>query len=339
MVTRYTKWHMYEAVLSEVLQAYGIRPRKIHAHQKGYRNEIWPVELADGTYINVTFFKREDESLRRIRRADAVSEYLADHGLPTRRRVDPRRLQLKNDRLTTLVGVYVYLPGTTIPWEAYTMNHIKLLGKAMSDMHALLAEMPDDTTLPSVYDEYAAILRRMKRYFHDPQVRAAMQQKLGVELDAERTDEFSRLLDDIRQQPDQQALHMDFVRGNILFGAPSTPELTLGAITLSGILDFEKTAFGHPVMDIARTLAFLLVDCKYKTPEKVHKYFLESGYKKRGAAKSFPDVTLLEESSTMFLLYDFYKFLRHNPYESLADNEHYVRTRDILHERNMVRYL
>lgn len=321
------------------MRAYGIQPLKIHAFQKGYRNEIWPVETSGSMFVNVTFFKREDGALARIRRADTVSEYLADHGMPTRRRFDARVLQLKSGQTTTLAGVYIYLPGTTIPWEAYTMNHIKLLGKAMSDMHALLSEIPGDAGLLSVYDEYTAILRRMKHYFNAPQVAAAVRKKLGLELNIECIDLFADLLEHARLQPGQQALHMDFVRGNILFGGPSTPEFTLGGVTLSGILDFEKTALGHPVMDIARTLAFLLVDCKYKASEKVYKYFLQSGYKKRGAAKDFPDSALLEKLTSMFLLYDFYKFLRHNPYESLEDNEHYVRTRDMLHERNMVRYL
>jgi aminoglycoside phosphotransferase (APT) family kinase protein len=113
---------------------------------------------------------------------------------------------------------------------------------------------------------------------------------------------------------------MDFVRGNILFSG----------FEITGILDFEKTALGHPIMDMARTLAFLLVDCKYKTEEKVNKYFVQSGYTKRGANKETindDDRGLLVE---MFLLYDLYKFLRHNPYESLYENEHYIRTKDIL---------
>jgi len=329
---------MYEPILEKVLAAYGIRPRKVHAFQKGYRNEIWPVELPDGSFLNLTFFKREDGIAQRVRRTDAVSEYLAERGMPTRQRADRRILQLKFGSEAVLAGVYTYLPGATIPWEAYTMNHLKLLGKAMSDMHALLADMPS-TDMPSAYDEYSAILRRMSRYFADPQVVVAMRQKLGLELDAAQLESADNLLRRESERPGGQVLHMDFVRGNILFGGPTQPGLALGDVRLSGILDFEKTALGEPVVDIARTLAFLLVDCKYKRPQKIYKYFLHSGYTKRGAATAPIDTGLLEKYVGLFLLYDFYKFLRHNPYESLAANEHYVRTRDILHERNMVRYL
>lgn len=328
---------MYEVFLEKVLAAYGIQPRQIHAYQKGYRNEIWPVELRDGTLISLCFFKREDGILERVRRTDAVSEYLAERGMPTRRRFDRRILQLKSGKAAVLAGTYTYLPGATIPWEAYTMNHIKLLGKAMSDMHALLADM-SRAALPSVYDEYDAIARRMKRYFDDPRVAEAMRSKLGVVPENHWYDTVSELLQVNRELPGQQVLHMDFVRGNVLFGGPAPASLTLGDVTLSGILDFEKTAWGHPVVDAARTLAFLLVDCKYKQPQKIDKYFLRSGYIKRGAATAPIDTELLEQYVGFFLLHDFYKLLRHNPYESLADNEHYVRTRHILHERNMIRY-
>jgi Ser/Thr protein kinase RdoA (MazF antagonist) len=268
---------MYEPILEKVLAAYGIRPHKVHAHQKGYRNEIWPVELPDGSFLNLTFFKREDGMARRVRRTDAVSEYLAERGMPTRQRADRRILRLKFGNEVVLAGVYTYLPGSTIPWEGYTMDHLKLLGKAMSDMHALLADIPSADT-PSVYDEYNAILRRMSRYFADSQVTVAMRQKLGLELEAAQLEAANDLLRRESERPGGQVLHMDFVRGNILFGGPTQPGLALGDVRLSGILDFEKTALGQPVVDIARTLAFLLVDCKYKQSQKVYKYFFRCGH-------------------------------------------------------------
>ncbi len=115
---------------------------------------------------------------------------------------------------------------------------------------------------------------------------------------------------------------------------------------MTGILDFEKTAYGHPVFDVARTLAFLLVDCEYKGEAKIRKYFLQSGYNKRGTVNFRNPIikhgnrttNLLESLIDLFLLYDFYKFLRHNPYEFLEQNHHYKRTRDILLTRNMLEY-
>ena len=110
------------------------------------------------------------------------------------------------------------------------------------------------------------------------------------------------------------------------------------------MLDFEKTACGHPLFDIARSLAFLLVDCKYKTDQQIRKYFLYSGYQKRGN-NHLPRVILigknrssdlLEKLVDIFLTYDFYKFLKHNPYESLNSNEHYQRTRELLLSRKMI---
>lgn len=330
---------MYGSVLEDVLAVYGIKSRKIFEHQKGYRNEIWPILTPDQRMINVTFYKREMGMVERIARADAVSEYLAAKNMPTRRRADPRILQLKSDVGLTNVGVYSYLPGQTIPWEAYTMTHIKLLGKAMSDMHAQLTDMPIEG-FPLVCDEYSGIVDHMEHYFAAPLVIDAIKRKLQIELDESWLATCRLAIHACRDLPNQQVLHMDFVRGNVLFdeAGPNYNE-QLDDIALSGILDFEKTAVGNPIFDSTRTLAFLLVDCKYKSEEKIYKYFLHSGYKKRGMNHDIGDDVLRERLIGLFLLYDFYKFLRHNPYESLYMNEHFTRTKDMLKKRNMIRYV
>jgi len=316
---------MYEFALPRVLSAYGIDYQRVYECQKGYRNEIWPVLTSDGRMLNVTFYKRESGIKDRIRRADAASEYLALFGMPTRKRVDGRILTLKSGVIAINISVYNYLPGNTIPWEAYTMSHIKLLGMTMSNMHSLLSTMSPDN-FPSVYDEYDLIIKRMRGYFSKSAIKNTIKKKLYLQIDIERLNQYDQLLQAHRTMPKQQVLHMDFVRGNILFDNKA----------VSGILDFEKTAVGHTVVDIARTLAFLLVDCKYKTPDKVNKYFLYSGYQKRGHNKDIGDDNLRDQFVEMFLFYDFYKFLLHNPYESLHLNEHYVRTKDILVKRGVI---
>lgn len=316
---------MYEFALPRVLDVYGIAYRRVFDYQKGYRNEIWPVLASDGRMLNVTFYKREIGIADRIRRADAVSEYLSVQGVPTRKRVDNRILTLKSGAETTNICIYNYLPGDTIPWEAYTMSHIKLLGMMMSNIHSFLSEMPANTIF-SVYDEYSLIIERMKIYFSKSAIQNVIKQKLGLRIDIKCLDKYTQLLQILKIRSGQQALHMDFVRGNILFENNE----------ISGILDFEKTAHGHTVVDIARTLAFLLVDCKYKTTDKVQKYFLYSGYQKRGRNKDIGDDTIREQLVEMFLFYDLYKFLLHNPYESLHLNEHYIRTRDILVKRGVI---
>lgn len=318
---------MYELALPRVLILYGIKYQRIFDFQKGYRNEIWPVLTTDGQMLNVTFFKRESGIVQRMTQADKVSEYLALCGMPARRRFDKRTLTLKSGTSTTNIGIYNYLPGRTIPWEAYTMVHIKTLGMTMSNMHAILADMPQ-IDLPSVYDEYLAIIDRMNKYFLNPEVVSAVFQKLNVQIKTDILNNFVQLLNCYKSKPGQQPLHMDFVRGNILFDGDD----------ISGILDFEKAAMGHTIMDISRTLAFLMVDCKYKTIDKVTKYFIYSGYQKRGKNKDIGNNRDRNQFVMMFLMYDFYKFLLHNPYESLYLNEHYVRTRDILVNYGMILY-
>ena len=176
----------------------------------------------------------------------------------------------------------------------------------------------------------------MHKYFSDPLVANAMHTKLGLKVDDIVFTNNKKLIKIATKLP-EQPLHMDFVRSNVLF-ANNSHEIT-------GVLDFEKAVYGSPVFDIARTLAFLLVDCKYKTEAQVRKYFLQSGYNKYGRANFSPitvrisnrTLDVLEEAINMFLFYDFYKFLRHNPYESLHANEHYIRTVNLLVSRGVIR--
>lgn len=329
---------MGEDVIIQALGRYGVRPVRFLSIEKGYRNESHPALLDSGHTVNLIMYKSEPGIIARIRRANAVADFLAGQGFPARRTADSRIIRLTNGERVKYGALYSYLSGKTIPWEAYTQQHIKLLGQTLSDMHAALAVLPR-TLDADVTDEYIAIYERMERYFHQPEVAAAITRKLSLTVNEEFIHDALVLIRACKTLPGQQALHMDFVRGNVLFA-----EQAGEPASITGILDFEKAAQGHPLFDIARTLAFLLVDCKFKTEEKVRKYFLYSGYQKRGAA-SFRDVpvkihgqkiSLLESLIDIFLFYDFYKFLRHNPYESLKLNAHFVRTKKILVKRKVL---
>ncbi|EDK72445.1 Putative homoserine kinase type II (protein kinase fold)-like protein [candidate division TM7 genomosp. GTL1] len=354
---------MTNRVISRILTKYGVEFEQILAPQKGYRNTGYPIVLKSGEWANLILYKREPRILSKILGANRVSNYVAQHGLPARQTLSPKIIRLSVSERVIYGSLYNYLPGETIPWEAYTRRHIKLLGKTMSDLHAILANAGGlaDT---DIIAEYEAVLARMHRYFSDPPVQSAMKQKLNLLLPPQKLQRLRRLLEFSRELPDQQTLHMDFVRGNILFeGHGDTLEIP-------GILDFEKTAHGPKIFDIARTLAFLLVDCKYVPEEKVRKYFLNSGYEKYGMSSlhdAFEEIAfdlsrdrhpfrvqrsehilvsgvgsrkgqrlflqILEELVSLFLIHDFYKFLRHNPYEYLEQNEHFVRTRNLLLKR------
>lgn len=340
---------MYRPIVPSVLASYELDYVSIGRVQKGYRNESYPVGLRDGTTVNLLFYKREPGMLDRIKRIDDITNYLSREGLPVRVRRDSRTSVLRAADNVSYAVLYTYLPGKTISWEAYTKKHIKLLGAAMSDMHAILrgsafswSETTDITT------DLQALLGRMDAYFGRAEVQRAIQDKLGIEIDMLSIPTLRRLVSRFDDTADRQPLHMDMVRGNVLFStAHEDDRWQIGDVALTGVIDFEKTAIGHPLFDIARTLAFLLVDCVNKDETKVIRYFLLSGYSKRGRAVYDRHATingashaqLLDGLIALFLLHDFYKFLRHTPYESLQDNEHYIRTRNILIRHGMVRYL
>jgi len=329
---------MQPNTIRRVLAAYGIDDYHISPVQKGYRNMSYPVTLQSGAMLNLILYKDEPHILPRIRRANGISNFLALQGLPVRRSQGPvTRLHGNSTRYAAL---YDYLPGETIPWEAYGKDHIKLLGKTMSLLHTLARDYKPSAglSLPDVIGECETLLGRMERYFEDDGVIAALAGKLRLRFDPLRLAGITLLLDVCRQLPDRQPLHMDFVRGNILFGQDwqqSDRCLFLDDAWqppyISGILDFEKVSMGPPVFDVARTLAFLLVDCRYKQPHKVVKYFVESGYQKRGTSRlDGRQLSALKGLTRFYMLHDLYKFLRHNPYEALPENEHFVRTRDFL---------
>jgi Ser/Thr protein kinase RdoA (MazF antagonist) len=319
-------------VVERILAFCNFNYQTIQGSQKGYRNTSYPVELRDGSVINIILFKHEPDIAERVQQADSFSIQLSAAGFPTRQSLS-QIIKLEGVRMVRYARCYTYMPGETIPWEAYTLKHIKLLGETLANLHAASSQIQLES---QVIDECLNISTAMADYFHQSGVVRALHNKLQLEITTGALLELGDLLrsPELLALP-RQALHMDFVRGNILFGANSSN----GAPQITGIIDFEKAANGPVVFDVARTLAFLLVDCKFKDPRKVYKYFITSGYVKRGAAElDTQQLQLLSKLARFYLVYDFYKFLKHNPYESLPQNEHFLRTRDFLIQDGIIKY-
>ncbi|MDB5176451.1 MAG: Phosphotransferase enzyme family [Candidatus Saccharibacteria bacterium] len=322
---------MYRQIVPAVLEKYNIDAVSIKPAQKGYRSESYPVVLADHTTVNLIFFKRENDSLERIERADYVATIANESGLPVRTRYNNRLLRVTADSYS---GIYNYLPGVTVPWEAFTMKHIKLLGVAMGNLHsALHSAAPPD--FHSITDEILPLIIRMEKYFTDPDVMQALDTKLAVHFNASSLSLSKKIVQHVAGLPGQQMVHMDMVRGNVLFDtALPRDKWQIDGLALTGVIDFEKATYGHPLFDLARTLAFLIVDSP-KPAGKIYSYFLNSGYHKR-AGQPLPHPKLLSPLIQFYLIHDFYKFLRHTPYESLHDNYHYNRTSTVLEQYGII---
>lgn len=325
---------MQPATITRILQVYGISAGKVDAPQGGYRNKVHTTHYSingQAADANLIIFKRELGVAERIRRANRLGDHLATAGLPARRTIDPRIMQLKSTGDVQYAGLYSNLPGQTIAWEGYSMNHLKCLGLTMAAMHLAAKNLPrlDE---PATVELHTSQLQTMQNYFNDEGVKNALHVKLGLIVPANT---HAQLNSPPQPSGNPQVLHMDFVRGNVLFQEPTSDQLRIGSVQVSGIIDFEKTAWGNTIYDIARTMAFLLVDCKYKTSAQVYKYFLRSGYIKHGGG-TVPDPIALNQLILYFLMYDFYKFLKHSPYESLTDNEHFVRTKQLLLQNNLL---
>ncbi len=317
-------------VAERILRMYGFMDFVVSEPQSGYRNQSFRVDV-DGSIFNLMVFKGDGDTVKRINDVDAFSGYLADHGLPIRQRVRSELVRVRSDRSERFAGLYTYLPGETISWDAYTKEHIKELGSMLGQLHEA-SRSYDAAQLPEIESQLASLNARMIDYFTDSGVASALSRELQLRFMPEGLPAFTKIFDTTRRSAVRHALHMDFVRSNILFDDKK----------LCGVIDFEKAAVGHPMYDVARTLAFLLVDCKYKEAAKVYRYFVYSGYVKRGGQKlANPTIgsrKLLEQLTDFFLIHDFYKFLKHNPYASLGFNEHFIRTRDNLLSRGFLEY-
>lgn len=322
--------------LDKVVSLYDIKRPVFMENEKGYRNRSYRFKT-NANFANLIIYKNEPLIEKKIKIANRVSDYLAQQGFPSRRTLDPRVVRIESIKEIRYASLYEYLPGEVIPWEAYTSRHLKLLGCEMARMHALLSSLKKEY-LPDIEDELALTTARMRHYFSDSIIQEAMVHKLQIGIDTDVFDLYDHLFIKAKRINKRQPLHMDFVRGNILFTGDKE------SLKISGVIDFEKAAFGHRVFDIARTLAFLYVDSKFKNHNEVFKKFLISGYIRSGKGRikrmilGMPDkkVDLLESLVEFYWLHDLYKFMRHNPYESLHQNEHYKRTIDYLLKHKVV---
>src|ERR1017187_6041062 len=157
---------MNDERIAKIYKAYGFDCSVLYPPEKGYRNESHPALLDDGRKVNLILYKFENNIIQTIKNANIVSNFLATKNFPVRVTIDSRIIHVKSGEWQKYASVYDYLPGETIPWEAYTRNHIKILGKTMSDMHYSLRglEYHDFHKVADIYEE---IIHRMQSYWHD----------------------------------------------------------------------------------------------------------------------------------------------------------------------------
>ncbi|MBN2015383.1 phosphotransferase [Candidatus Dojkabacteria bacterium] len=333
--------------IQDILKSeYGLEQCKLKRLKGGFRNICFKVSSQKGDFVLIVY-KDEPEIKKTIINAHLVAKLLQEKEFPTRIPLTTKGgheyKRFKFGNCYHYVALYKLLEGSTIPWEAYTRRHLKSMGKTFSDMHYALKKIYNSHLITHNLSNWADITQReitaMEEYFKG--VEPWTSKKLKVRLNWER---IKRVFETITKreatsEKRESILHYDFVRGNILFSEEFDSSLDIYPIT--GILDFEKTCIGPEIADIARTLAFLIIDCKYKSEETIRKRFLISGYERRGRNKlPFANLSdpLLENLMAFFWLRDFWKFLVHNPYEYLYMNEHYIRTKDRLVKAELITY-
>lgn len=309
---------------------------KFESLNQGYMNTVIKVVVDSSCYV-LSFFNPNRYStmyskylLEEIH--DAV-KFLKDNGLPVRDACPmhnnetvlvlerdnflPIDVNTSSDLKLRLVALYNYQGGATIPWEAYTRRHIQSLGESMYRMHKIWSDYKDNKVITD-WDTYFEIdSEQMYNYLFKNAI--YIKKKLKINIDKDLIGQLiKKVISENKKSSVKsvwQLIHCDFVRSNILFSASKKGEV----YPITGILDFEKVLLGPIEVDVARTLAFLYVDCKYKKKVDIEYYFFQ-GYLGQ------TDWNYLELLVKYFLWRDLWKLLACNPYENLKDNEHYLRT-------------
>lgn len=325
---------------------YGLEVREVKKLEGGFRNQCFRLISDKGKFVLIIY--KNDKGIKTIiQNAHLVAKFLSEKNLPTRIPIVTEggqeyfRYKFKDGY--HYVALYNFLEGETIPWEGYTRRHLKSIGKTLSDIHYTFIKCQNSELqlikkhLPNWINITRNEISAMRNYLK--RVEPWIWKKLKVSLNWKGIKKTFEFIEQQVGRNDERAnvLHYDFVRGNILFSKELNKKLDIYPII--GILDFEKVCLGPEVADIARTLAFLIIDCKFKDVGTIRKRFLISGYDKRGKNKlpfSEMDSSYLESLLKFFWLRDFWKFLVHNPYEYLYMNKHYVRTRDRLVKVNLL---
>lgn len=335
---------MKDRIQEQILKHYGKKLRRIQKLEGGFRNSCYRADTDSASFVFI-IYKKERGIQKTIENAHLAAKFLKDKGFNTRVPIltkdkgEVKRILL--DEEYRYCALYNFLEGETIPWEAYTRRHLKSIGKTLSDMHATLLLAQNSKLITQNLQKWSIITKReiydMQKYLKE--VEPWIEKKLEVNLDWTNIEEvFNSVMKRFAKSDQQKAiLHYDFVRGNILFSSKLDKKLDIYPII--GILDFEKVCIGPVIADVARTLAFLIVDCKYKKEETVKKRFMISGYDKGGKNKldiKCINSPLMVHLLSFFWLRDFWKFLENNPYEYLHMNEHYLRTRDLLAKYGLI---
>ncbi|MBD3329774.1 phosphotransferase [Candidatus Dojkabacteria bacterium] len=304
---------------------------EIEELEQGYMNLVFRIGSEKTSYICIIYNRNrynDSKAQRYLSKSYQAAEFLSQNKIPVRTAYKNRNGGLISradfgDGKQRLFGLYKFLSGSTIPWESYTRRHLRSLGRTLNQIHRTWAEYENATGDFVKWNEYIEKdSKSMLEYFNRNE--KFIKIKLGVKLDFSA---YDLLIKSIQTtfQTGFQLIHCDFVRGNILFSQKKLPKV----YPITGVLDFEKVMAAPIQVDLARTLAFLLVDCKYKTREEIIKYFITEGYLWK-VEKGIPDSKLnfneIQKLVNYFWMRDLWKLLQCNPYEDLSLNFHYDKT-------------
>ncbi|EKD49417.1 MAG: hypothetical protein ACD_63C00149G0003 [uncultured bacterium] len=154
------------------------------------------------------------------------------------------------------IGVYSYVHGESILWQAYSSKKIKSAVSYLYFFHKSSRSFQDKNSCARILRSVADLKAKIEE-FKSPFFK--IEKKRACEI-------LSELYDAVAEREDElTVLHGDYGRGNIIFEKEK----------VTGMIDFESVCLGHPVFDVGHFLGTLLVDTLWQAPDLEENVILE----------------------------------------------------------------
>ncbi len=170
---------------------------------------------------------------------EKLAEHMGQRGIATRHLAAPATIPLTQSGFRWM-AVYRGVAGQSIPWSDYSKRQIISATKYLAEIHEAGRSFAGRNSL-------VPLGARLDRW---PEKAAAAEWPGYKVNQAALTQIKTRLTALSHDQAASTVLHGDFGRANIIFQEES----------VSGVVDFDRAVFGHPLFDLGRFTSYLLLD-------------------------------------------------------------------------------
>lgn len=166
---------------------------------------------------------------------EKLAGHMESRGIATRHLVTPSVIQLDRSAFRWM-AVYHGVAGRSIPWSDYSEPQIISAVRYLARIHEAGRSFAGRNSLARISEAFRPVkIPAVPGY----RVNQDALNNIKTRLRARNSDQATATV-----------LHGDFGRANIIFQEES----------VSGVVDFDRAVFGHPLFDLGRFTSYLLLD-------------------------------------------------------------------------------